>query len=401
MRVRWAFGIILFVVFMVIQHEVKKPVSVDGGFGKTIGTHFLMNGRHFYMNGFNAYWLMYMASDPSSRGNVTSAFQQSSGYGMTMARTWAFRDGGYKPLQIKPGVYDEIMFQGLDFMISEAKKYGIYLILCLVNNYPDLGGRKQYVKWATEQGQSLTSDDDFYTNNVVKGFYKNNVKAVLTRMNTFTGVAYKDDPTIFAWELINEPRCESDLSGNTLQDWIAEMAAFVKSIDSNHLLEVGLEGFYGESQKQSNPGGYQFGTDFISNNQIPEIDFATVHAYPDQWLADSSEEDRLNFLHTWSEAHIQDSIMVLKRPLLLTEFGKSSKASGYTINKRDAVFETHYDIIYSSANSGGPYAGGLFWQLLDPGMDYMRDGFEVIIPDSPSTANIIAQQSKKISALNR
>lgn len=61
-------------------------------------------------------------------------------------------------------------------MISEAKKYGVYLILSLVNNYEAFGGRKQYVQWAREQGQSLSSDDDFYSNVVVKGFYKNHVK---------------------------------------------------------------------------------------------------------------------------------------------------------------------------------------------------------------------------------
>ena len=63
------------------------------------------------------------------------------------------------------------------------------------------------------------------------------------------------------------------------------MASYVKSVDTKHLLEVGLEGFYGESA----PADRQFnltaklGTDFIANNQIPGIDFATIHLYPDQW----------------------------------------------------------------------------------------------------------------------
>jgi len=63
------------------------------------------------------------------------------------------------------------------------------------------------------------------------------------------------------------------------------MAAHVKSIDGNHLLEAGLEGFYGSShpEKMSINPGFNVGTDFIANNQIPGIDFATVHAYPDQW----------------------------------------------------------------------------------------------------------------------
>lgn len=64
-----------------------------------------------------------------------------------------------------------------------------------------------------------------------------------------------------------------------------EMASHVKSIDRNHLLEAGLEGFYGQSTPQRkglNPS-LEIGTDFIANNRIPGIDFATVHTYPDQW----------------------------------------------------------------------------------------------------------------------
>lgn len=66
------------------------------------------------------------------------------------------------------------------------------------------------------------------------------------------------------------------------QTWIREMASYLKSIDGKHLLEAGLEGFYGQSKYQGNPN-FQVGTDFIANNQIPELDFATVHSYPDQW----------------------------------------------------------------------------------------------------------------------
>lgn len=62
------------------------------------------------------------------------------------------------------------------------------------------------------------------------------------------------------------------------------MAAHVKSIDVNHMLEAGLEGFYAPTttRSQINPS-FQIGTDFISNNLISGIDFATLHSYPDQW----------------------------------------------------------------------------------------------------------------------
>lgn len=61
------------------------------------------------------------------------------------------------------------------------------------------------------------------------------------------------------------------------------MSAYLKSIDQNHLLEIGMEGFYGPTNKSINPAANLVGTDFISNNQIAAVDFATIHIYPDQW----------------------------------------------------------------------------------------------------------------------
>lgn len=75
----------------------------------------------------------------------------------------------------------------------------------------------------------------------------------------------------------------------SMQDWIEEMAACVKSIDKKHLLTVGLEGFYGRTcspEKLSvNPGPWfsTLGSDFIRNSKISDIDFASVHIYPDNW----------------------------------------------------------------------------------------------------------------------
>lgn len=61
-------------------------------------------------------------------------------------------------------------------MISEAKTYGIRLILSFVNNFKDYGGRAQYVEWARNAGTAVNGEDDFYTSSVVKGYYQNHIK---------------------------------------------------------------------------------------------------------------------------------------------------------------------------------------------------------------------------------
>lgn len=44
-----------------------------------------------------------------------------------------------------------------------------------MNNWNDYGGKHQYVQWAQEAGEKLDNDDDFYTNPVIKQYYKNHV----------------------------------------------------------------------------------------------------------------------------------------------------------------------------------------------------------------------------------
>ncbi|KAJ4727965.1 Mannan endo-1,4-beta-mannosidase 4 [Melia azedarach] len=136
----------------------------------------------------------------------------------------------------------------------------------------------------------------------------------------------------------------------------------------------------------------------VTNNQIPDVDFATIHIYPEQWLApNSSDEIQLAFAKRWIQVHIQDSSSVVKKPIIIGEFGKSNRFAGYSVEKRNNYFENVYYAIYSSARSKGPCAGGLFWQLMTQGMPTFGDEYEVVLEESPSTANIIAQQSRKLN----
>lgn len=118
-------------------------------------------------------------------------------------------------------------------------------------------------------------------------------------------------------------------------------------------------------------------------------------------LSSSNDQYQLSFLNNWISSHIQDAEYILHKPILLTEFGKSWKVPGFSTNGRDLLFNTVYYKIYSSARRGGAAAGGLFWQLLTEGMDSFRDGYEIILSQNPSTANVIAQQSRRLYQIRR
>lgn len=49
----------------------------------------------------------------------------------------------------------------------------------------------------------------FYTDAGARSLYRQNVRQALLRRNSVNGRVYRDDPTIMAWGLLNEPRCEA------------------------------------------------------------------------------------------------------------------------------------------------------------------------------------------------
>ncbi|PKI41158.1 hypothetical protein CRG98_038443, partial [Punica granatum] len=54
---------------------------------------------------------MNVATEPADWDKVSNVFHEASAAGLTVCRTWAFRDGGDRALQSSPGVYDERVFQ--------------------------------------------------------------------------------------------------------------------------------------------------------------------------------------------------------------------------------------------------------------------------------------------------
>nr|GMD14936.1 mannan endo-1,4-beta-mannosidase 5-like [Ipomoea batatas] len=356
---------LLFLLLLTISTTQARELIISKvveGWVTRNGARFELNGSPFLFNGFNSYWLMVVASEPNERHKVTEVLRDASAAGLSVCRTLAFSDGErYNGLQIFPGVYDERVFKGLDFVLSEARKYGIRLILSLVNNWVDFGGKTQYVAWARNAGAPVYNDDEFFNNPVPKSYFKNHI-----------------------------------------QSWVQEMASFVKSIDSKHLLEIGMEGFYGESvpdRKQFNPGNYLLGTDFITNHLVQQIDFATIHLYTTRWLPGKSENELMEFVEKWIRSHWQDSKTILNKPLVLAEFGKNSRDEGFSVGVRDSFMNKVYGQTLNLAKDGGTMAASMVWQLMAQDMVGWDDGYSIVLPENPSTAAVISAQSHAMAEL--
>nr|CAB3474236.1 unnamed protein product [Digitaria exilis] len=388
----------------------SRPAALTAAFVERRGAQLFLNGQPFYPNGWNSYWLMDQAVEPRSRNRVSRMFQAAAEMGLTVCRSWAFNDGAYNALQVSPGHFDERVFKALDRVVVEAGRHGVRLILSLANNLEAYGGKTQYVRWAWEEGVGLSaSNDSFFFDPAIRDYFKVYLKTLLTRKNHLTGVEYRDDPTILAWELMNEPRCTTDPSGDTLQRWIEEMAAYVKSIDKKHLLTVGLEGFYGPSSPQSklnvNPGVWKdnnYGSDFIRNAKSPDIDFASIHLYPDTWLLKqhATVDEKLKFVKQWVASHFEDGDKELGKPVLATEFGLSRRAQGFDPSHRDVFYKAIYDIVYRSAVRGGAGAAAFVWQLAPEGMEEFHDDYSVVPSEHPSLRRLIKAQSCRLAKLH-
>jgi len=126
-----------------------------------------------------------------------------------------------------PGVFNEEAFKVMDMAIALAAEYDIRLVFPLLNNWEWMGGRPNY---AAFRGKTK---DEFWTDPQLIADFKLTIDHVINRVNTITGVPYKDDPTIMAWETGNELE-------NT-PEWGVEIGRYIKSLDSKHLL---IDGFH-------------------------------------------------------------------------------------------------------------------------------------------------------------
>ena len=181
-----------------------------------------------------------------------AALDAAAAAGLTVIQSWAFADGEqWGALQPAPGVFDERVFAALDWVLVEAARRRLRLLLGLTNYWPDYGGMRQYVAWAAARrgeppprlpggGTALDAvpAERFYGDPDCQAMFQAFLAALVGRKNSLSGVAYRDDPTILAWSIANEPHCAGDAACCTVAFWADSTARFLKSLDPNHLVTV-------------------------------------------------------------------------------------------------------------------------------------------------------------------
>jgi mannan endo-1,4-beta-mannosidase len=297
--------------------------------------NFELEGQPFCFGGSNNYYPIY-----KPRPVVDDLFRAAKQLNMRVLRVWGMLDRGSLDGSVpdadpdggaKDGVYfqywDPIKkapayndgpdgLERLDYVLAKAGELDLKIIIVLVNNWRAFGGIDQYLIW-----YGRDKHHEFFTAPEPKQAYKNWVAHLVMRTNTITGRPYRDDPSIFSWELANEPRCKGGGSFDqatgwttgTITGWAEEMSSHIKAMDPNHMVSVGDEGFL-------NAGGehwaYQAndGVDHAALTALPAVDFGTFHLYPEDWGTTVA----------WGEQWILDHLKVareLGKPSVLEEYG--------------------------------------------------------------------------------
>lgn len=358
------------------------------------GTQFMRNGQPYYFLGANYWYGMNLASTASGgdRERLKRELDQLQALGITNLRVMAATEGPdtepnrVRPsLQPAPGIYDVELLEGLDFLLAEMAKRNMTAVLVMTNFWEWTGGMGQYISWVDgvkipyappagdgdwDSFQKFSSS--FFSHKKANRLYRKHLKFMINRENTVNGLKYKEDPTIMAWQLGNEPRGYTNIEA--YRKWVHKTAGYIKRQDKNHLLSIGSEG---------NTGSHHAGNNFYEDHLSPRIDYATMHIWIQNWAWFDPEnwEETLPGAMEKAEAYLLDHIAAaqrLNKPMVLEEFGvardSEAFAPGSPVQARDAFYTLMFETLYQQAKEGKPVAGCNFWTYAGEGRSMVAEG---------------------------
>ena len=328
-------------------------------------------------------------------------------------------------LQPKAGVFNTNTLEGLDFLLAEMGKRKMKAVIYLSNTWQWSGGFYQYLNWNGLVSDSLLqhkwnweviSDNvsKFYSCSQCIQLYNQQVKVIVERTNSITGKKYINDPAIMAWELANEPRPMRAYAIPAFEKWVSSTAAFIKSMDHNHLITTGSEGEMGSLTMDV----------FKEIHADKNIDYAVIHIWPKnwQWFSDTAMEPSWNKIVKNTNEYIRGHEAIAKqinKPLVIEEFGLPRDFQSYLVTSPVHFRDSYYSVIgaalLKNISSNGMLAGVNFWAFggsgrpshlfWEEGDDLLGDpvqeeqGLNSVFDCDKSTWQIISSCTSKIKYL--
>ncbi|KAH9473518.1 hypothetical protein MJO28_000652 [Puccinia striiformis f. sp. tritici] len=308
--------------------------------------------------GPNIYWLGLDENEGRrvsypSRRRVREAFGIAAAMGANTVRSISLGVSVGHALSVWPvkGETNEDAFESIDYAIGTARQYGIRLIIPLTDNYRFYhGGKYTFLKWEGINTTDADAESNFYRNEDVIDTFKAYIEVILTHINQYTGIAYRDDPTILAWETGNELGAFDLEEGAPPASWTSEIARHIKSIDSHHLVIDGSDGVY-DSDNQD-----------IEGLDVEEVDIISDHLYPpnnvtfwrDHGLATSANKVLLIGEYDWTGSNGGMTLSMFFNQVINTDNVGDIAWNVMTHDDQCCKFITHddgYSIYYPNGNA--------------------------------------------------
>lgn len=347
------------------------------------GMRFTRGGKPYRYAGANAWYLAWLGSDTryGDRARLARELDRLQAIGVGNVRLLAGAEESPVRNSIKPGfeVQDSTLnaplLEGLDRAMAELGKRKMTAVLYLTNFWEWSGGMMSRLYWETGHYKNMNDPADpwpafpdaasaFYANAAAVRRFLGYVRMLIERRNSITGIAYRDDPTLMAWQLANEPR--PGVSPAVMQailpayyEWIDDSAALIRSLDPNHLFSLGLEGTIATN-----------GSAEIVARAHRDIDYLTAHIWPLNWgwvngkdLAGTWEAGKAKVVD-YIDTHVKLARDAGK-PLVFEEFGFPRDGELYDPSVPTTFRQRYYRLIYAAAESSlaaaGPVQGTNFW----------------------------------------
>ena len=341
--------------------------------------HFVKNSKPYYFIGTNYWYGGMLGTKNGNRERLKKELNELKSLGITNLRVMASAEGGDQDYTVIPatqptqGKYNQDLLEGLDFFLNELKKRDMDAILYLTNNWEWSGGMAKYLEWngygkvpnpnlkPNTWPQFMSYTAQFHQCEPCKKAFLEHIKFMLNRKNSVNGIPYKQDKTIMAWEVANEPRIWNVENEKAFTNWLNEVASTIKSIDKNHLLTTGSEGKAGSNDDIAA---------FERTHNNANIDYLTMHIWPKNWgwYNMNDEKNSTEVAIKKTNEYIDEHIKVaqnLKKPLVLEEFGfpreKESLDKKASVENRDHYYEFVFEKMKTSIKAGLLFSALNFW----------------------------------------